>query len=248
MTHKWAGWGDFRERVAEWRRLGVKEFANGAVLVGHVRHAPLAYLFGLHAPLSEDDLRVADAAAGRLIPEAMREFYRCTNGAHLFSNIISIGGLVETLTRDPNAPPQPIDLRCGNAVERPPGLPHEAFVIGGLIGHSVVGQVVMSPNGVVRLVHPRDGTDIAAEWPSLGDFLASEFGRLAALHDDDGVFLGEWFDRLPSSAVRWDTPRQRVGVLDNLWRLRRLASRIVDGMDVTLGSLARAAARAMRKP
>jgi hypothetical protein len=179
---------------------------NGGVLLCHKPFdAPMAYLHRIYPALSPEQLRALERDLGRTVPESYCDFL-CSvgNGARLFE--ISLYGCVGNLRRDPTDPlGQPISLEYGNAFERPDGLDEETFAIGGMVGWSSSGTLVMEPTGEVLLVHHRDGRDIAARWPSLDAMLEDEIARCSHLYDRSGRLLVRATETMHPAGRKWET-------------------------------------------
>ncbi len=127
---------------------------------------------------------------------------------------ISLYGVIDMIDRTGGgALGQPIMLDYGNLVERPPHLDDSDMVIGSIVGWSSTGDFVMRHDGSVRLVHPRDGSDVADEWPSLEAMLRAELGRIAALHDADGHELCTSTELMHPNGRRWETKIEPVSTL-----------------------------------
>lgn len=191
----------------KWARLESREFDNGnAEYCRRERRESweVANLFQFYRGLEPDEIRRAEATFGLRVPEALRDFYRSTNGADFFG-VLSISGFVEGLTRDPTpGMGQPGSLEYGNTVlGRPAGLRDNDFVLGSIIGWSLVAPVV-TDGAMVRLVHPTDESRAPVLWPSFEKFLFGEFDRLAAFHDEDAQFTGQKSDLFPAAASGWD--------------------------------------------
>jgi hypothetical protein len=207
--------------MRRWKHLGGVDDSSGYAELARrtdvSQDIALGCLFYLYRGLDDEDFAEAVPRLGFAVPDRLRPFYRATNGARIF-DMIGINGMLRWPRFRVAGFSQPISLTYGNVHGRPPGLADDDFVIGGLIGYSIVGQLVAGFEGGVRLVHPADGTDVATAWPTFEDFLFGEFDRLAALHDDDGNFVGQWSDRLPPTAAHWDSPPKKVGLIDRLVR------------------------------
>jgi len=118
---------------------------------------------------------------------------------------LCLNGVIEQIDRSGTGIGQPIDLRYGNAIERPANLDESDMVIGDIVGWSSRGSFVMRRDGAIRLIHPLDGDDVAAEWPSLEAMLRAELTRLAALHNAEGRELCTRTDLMHPNGRRWET-------------------------------------------
>lgn len=184
------------------------KWLSGGVRIGHTPHvARLAYLHTIYAPASEVDLQAAAQALGRRMPEDYQRFLVMANGVRLFGGALDLGGVVGQVDRRPESIGQAISLRYGNVVERPEGLSADDFAIGGIVGQSTAGVLIMDAAGRVRLVHGRDGSDVAADWLSLDAMLESEIERLSQLFDSEGRRRVEASEQLPPGARHWEAPR-----------------------------------------
>jgi hypothetical protein len=181
-------------------------FVGAGVLICHTPHvAPLAYLHRIYPRLHAEDLVDLEAQLGTNIPESFANFLtRVGNGARFFN--ISIDGLVGQLRRDPaDKLGQPISLDYGNIYERPPGLAEDTLAIGGMVGWSSRGCLVMQPGGEVLLVHPSDGRDVVARWDSLDAMLRDEIARQYEFHDRSGRRLVSHTEAMHPAGRRWET-------------------------------------------
>ena len=179
---------------------------NGGVLLCHKPfEAPMAYLHRIYPALSPQQLRALEHHLGRKAPRSYSEFL-CSvgNGARLFE--ISLYGFVGQFLRDSTDPlGQPISLDYGNAFERPDGLDEDTFAIGGMVGWSSSGTLLMEPNGQVLLVHHRNGRDIAARWPGLDEMLEEEIARCSRLYDRAGRLLASATETMHPAGRKWET-------------------------------------------
>lgn len=189
------------------------ELVGGGVLIGHTPDvAPLAYLHRLYPVLSRGDLVGLADSVGRPVPPDYATFLcDAGNGARLFA--LHLYGYVGQLRRDASDPlGQPVSLSYGNVVERPSGLDDETLAIGGMVGWSARGCLVMTAARAVLLVHPIDGRDVAASWPSLDAMLEDEIARCSALYYRDGRCLVSSTEVMHPGGRKWETsvePRQR---------------------------------------
>jgi hypothetical protein len=179
---------------------------NGGVLLGHKPfEAPMAYLHRIYPCLTTQQLRTIERDLGRKVPKSYGNFL-CSvgNGARLFE--ISLYGSVGQLRRDLTDPlGQPISLNYGNAIERPDGLDEDTFAIGGMVGWSSSGTLVMEPTGEVLLVHHRDGREIAARWRGLNEMLEEEIARCSPLYDRTGRLLASATETMHPAGRKWET-------------------------------------------
>jgi hypothetical protein len=199
-------WEEFVTRLERWQGARDHTFGRGGRCIGNTPwKGPQAFLHELYEPLDEAGIAAIEARVNARVEQQLRGFYLNANGAHLF-HTISMHGLIGLIDRTlKGGIRQPISVDYGNHDERPRGLVSGDYVFGGIIGETVVGQLLMNAaGGGVRLVHPIDGTDVALTWPSFEDFLFAELDRLTLLHNDKGEFTGGKYDRLPPEAARWE--------------------------------------------
>jgi hypothetical protein len=201
----WPRWEEFVLRLERWQPRGGYEFGRGGRCIGHIPWVGSeAYLHTLFEPLSAAQIEKLETQVDARLTPQIKGFYLNTNGVDLF-HIVSMSGLIGQIDRQmKGGVRQPISVRYGSVHEGPKGLATGDFVFGGLIGYSVVGELVISPKGDVRVVRQRDATDVADTWPTFDDFLFAELDRLSLLHTAEGKFLGEKADRLPPLARRWE--------------------------------------------
>lgn len=178
---------------------------DGVLLCHKPFEAPMAYLHRIYPNLSLQQLRTLERDLGRKVPKSYGDFLCLVgNGARLFE--ISLYGFVDQLRRDRTDPlGQPISLNYGNAIERPHGLAEDTFAIGGMVGWSSRGTLVMEPTGEVLLVHHRDGRDIAARWRGLNEMLEEEIARCSPLYDRTGRLLASATETMHPAGRKWET-------------------------------------------
>lgn len=179
--------------------------AGGAQLGRLGDEGQIAFLHTLYPPLSENLIATVEARLGCDLPASYRAFLsQVSNGARLF-NVISLYGLVEQIDRDPAHPlGQPISIDYGNSLEPVPGLGSGELCIGGMVGWSSHGRLILSPGGRVKLAHPDHG-EVAVEWPSLPEFLTSEIARLSGSHDRAGRPTVSWTEMMHPAGRVWET-------------------------------------------
>lgn len=201
----WPRWNEFLERLDKWRPCGVEEFGRDGLCIGRTPwEGPHGFLHEIYESLDEAQVQQLEASYEVVFDQSLRGFYRNANGCSLFS-ILSIGGVVGLVDRLVlRGVRQPVSLDYGNTVERPQGLGATDFIFGGIVGETIVGQLVIGRNGEVRLVHPTRGNDAAVVWQSFDDFLFSEIDRLTEHHNLRGEFTGPPDHRLPPGARRWE--------------------------------------------
>lgn len=202
----WPRWDEFVLRLERWQPRGGYEFGRGGRCIGHIPWiGSQAYLHTLFEPLNESQVAKLETDVSAHLTPQIKGFYLNTNGVDLFH--ISIRGLIGMIDRTmKGGVRQPISIRYGSIHERPKNLAVGDFVFGGLVGETIVGQLVISPKGDVRVVHPLNGADVADTWPTFDDFIFAECDRLSLLHTAEGKFLGDDKDRLPPLARRWERP------------------------------------------
>jgi hypothetical protein len=197
-----------REQLIELLTKGVSakpEFIKGGLRLCHRPHvAPLAFLHKIFPVISANDVNYLEQQLGRPAPPAYVAFLtKVGNGAQLFG--MDLFGFVDRIDRSMDGRlGQPISLRYGNEVERPNELADSDFGIGGISGWSSRGTLVMGEAGDVRLVHPVDGRDVAATWPSLDDMIQSEIARLSKLYDRGGKSLSSFTENMHPGGRKWE--------------------------------------------
>jgi len=178
---------------------------DGVLLCHRPFEAPLAYLHRIYPSLSSEQFASLERDLDRRVPKNYCDFL-CTvgNGASLFG--MSLYGYVDQLRRDATDPlGQPISLGYGNTVERPSEMDAETFAIGGMVGWSSRGKLLMEPSGEVLLVHHRDGRDIAARWPSLDTMIEEEVARRSTLYDRTGRSVASATEAMHPGGRKWET-------------------------------------------
>lgn len=181
-------------------------FIDGGVVLCHTPFvAPQAYLHTIYPVLAPAQFEQVEGTIARTLPEDYHGFLRLVgNGARLYN--LSLYGLVGQLRRDATDPlGQPISLRYGNLVERPLGLQEDAVAIGGMVGWSSRGLLIMQPGGEVLLIHPLDSNDVAARWPDLDGMLHDEIARLSGLYDSKGRLTASVTETMHPAGRRWET-------------------------------------------
>jgi len=180
-------------------------FGDGVVLCHTPFVAPLAYLHRIYPVLSPGELASLQSNLGRKIPVSYSDFL-CSvgNGANLYE--LSLYGFVSQARRSASDPlGQAHSLRYGNVIERPEGIKEDTFAIGGIVGWSSRGTLVMEPGGGVLLVHAYDGRDIAARWSCLDAMLEEEIARLSPLYDRTGRLLASATEVMHPAGRKWET-------------------------------------------
>ncbi len=186
--------------------LTAPTYVGGGVILCHTPSvAPLAYLHRIYPVLLPEQIAQLEVEIGQAPPRDYRAFLTSVgNGASLYN--LSLYGFVHGLVRDAADPlGQPISLRYGNIIERPHGLHEDAIAIGGMVGWSSRGLLVMEPGGEVLLVHPHDGSDVAVRWPDLDGMLQDEMARLSSLHDPQGRLTSTFTAMMHPAGRKWET-------------------------------------------
>ncbi|MBY0566944.1 MAG: SMI1/KNR4 family protein [Hyphomonadaceae bacterium] len=158
------------------------------------------YLFWTYAPLSVQDIAAAEMELGLSIPAPLRSFYSYSNGARLLG-CICIDGVPAQRTRSLDSP-QPVDLLLSNILR-----PNGAFVFGSMTGWSASVKLGMWPNGQVFPVNEQTLEAIGSGWQTFDAFVFGEMSRLAALHDERGLFTGTYAQCLPTDATHLEVER-----------------------------------------
>ena len=193
---------EIEENLLRWESLGSKKVPNGAYVVGHIPDLGIeAYLHTLYPPLNDEDIRSLEAIIERPLPQDLKDFYKCSNGIHMFSGSLSFSGLRGHYSRtfDQNAfdnARQPFNLADSNIFERPRGS-KESFVYFGFY-HWDGSQLAMCPESPeVYLCAPRS-SQILLTWPTFDEMLTSEVKRLALLFGKNGKEIDEDVPTIPT--------------------------------------------------
>jgi len=169
--------------IAAAESFGARTTASGVRLVGHVPHvATEAYLHVVFPPLDELRIAALEDAIGLPIPDSYRRFLRLANGLDLFSSSLGIYGYRTSNERTGDAARQPFSVVIPNTVERPPGIPNRAIVIGGYGKDG--SQIYVADSAVFRC--DRENGASLNWWPDLFAMLVSEASRLATHFDASG--------------------------------------------------------------
>jgi hypothetical protein len=184
------------EVVLDAERLGSRRLSNGVHLVGHVPHvAPEAYYHVVYPPLADAHIATIEQQIQRRLPSELKDFYKRSNGMHLFAYAMAIDGLRRGNVRTGDGAWQPFGMDVPNVKERPKDA-GGSFVFFG--GYEWDGSTLgMSPDSpVVHRCAPQSARFIN-EWPSFGEMLVGEVRRLSALFDESGRKINEDTPTIP---------------------------------------------------
>ena len=99
-----------------------------------------------YRPLEIGYVSALQQSLRRPVPAAFAQFLSCADGARLYRGGLRVFGY--PVYRDTAG--QPIDLRFGNVVERPIGMPESAFVIGSYaVSYAANAYLYLLPDGCV---------------------------------------------------------------------------------------------------
>lgn len=173
-----AAWTHVLQIITRAEGMGVLTTPGGARAIGHIPLiGPTAYLHILYPPLGPDGLAAVEAEVCRPLPEQYRELLMRTNGLNLFRASLSVYGLRTRYGRN-SGERQPFSADLANTLERPPGLPDRAVVVGSYQRDG--SQVFVDENGAARC--DRGSGAVLNRWASLAEWLALEAERMAAAH------------------------------------------------------------------
>jgi hypothetical protein len=161
--------------------------------------APLAYLHIIFKPAPEDVL--ADAARRLRMPRPLIEFLAAQNGAILFSDALSVGGVHrvgQLLDREDPFLCQPYNTELSNR-NWPPYDPERFLAIG---SYSFDGSTVCIDRRDQRIYLFERGDETLlptplCSWQDLDQWITSEITRLSVLFDRRGKALVKEFQTLP---------------------------------------------------
>lgn len=186
-------------RIDRWEHLGVHRDKRGSRLVGHTpRDFPDAYLHTVVAPLKASDWK----SYGVELPPHLKEVYSECNGLHLFGTSLCVYGIRSHFRRDASAAFEPFDLLRHSEESRTVHHP--------LKGNHADERVFFAGydwDNSHAYTLPDDGTvyfceagsaEATVKWPSVMDYLLSEYDRIAKLYDEEGYPIDEMAPTTPS--------------------------------------------------
>lgn len=162
------------------------EYLDGGCRILHTPSvAPQAYFHRFYPALDLVDLEDLGAYYGRAVPSSFLGFLQQANGARLFGRLLHINGHLVQNVRSSSGLGQPISLRYGNIVERPPYLNVDDFVIGGYVYGEIILPLGCNSFGEVSVFAGPDDGNILHSWKSFECFLSSEIERLVNIYSGD---------------------------------------------------------------
>lgn len=173
--------------VMAWPGVQIEE--NGEViLAGKIPDTmPQQYCWELFKPL--DDAEISQLAEGyrNAFPEALKAFYRMTNGAFLFGRHISIYGMPLWSANYK----QPVALAFADG-HRTKGCPKERLFFAAYNTESET-QVFFDTSEASGAVYAaRYGSnDVIAQWPSMADWFVSEYEKYAEKYEQGEYVIEE---------------------------------------------------------
>lgn len=167
----------------------------------HLTHVPslgkYAYLNILHDAIDgEVQTRIIDRLR---LPFELREFYRSYNGAHLFSDNMSIYGFfpAEYLYERQNwRKSYPYNIENINAEFMSDWISSDIIVIGSY-GLDRSEVFVEKSTGLVHCSVGKNLNRLRASWPSFQAWVEQEIARLSECFDENGIMLVEQEETLP---------------------------------------------------
>lgn len=176
---------DLMEVILRAESLGSRTLSNRVRLIGHVPHeGPEGYLHEVFPALDDAQIALVEQDVGRPLPDELKEFYRHTNGLHLFSGALSIDGLRHSYVRMGDESRQPFSITTPNVRERPRDA-DDSFVFFGGYGFDA-SPLGMFPDSPVVYRCKRWTAVPINEWRSFEEMLISEVHRLDGLFDEKG--------------------------------------------------------------
>ena len=177
----------------------IRVMENGARLLVHTPHvAPRAYLHSIFPPLSSIEIFDLDVSVGEVLSEDYRTLLSESNGLELFSNALSIYGLVTENRRSVDAVlKQPFDIVSPNVDEYPRFAAEGHCIIGSFkTDGSLILTDILTPS-IVRV--DRDAYEELNRWECLRNFLTSEYRRMSKLFDTKGH---RYSTEVPTAPIR----------------------------------------------
>jgi hypothetical protein len=157
----------------------------------------LAYLNIIFDP-SDLDIQL-DIIDPLVLPNEIRLFYKVYNGAHLFSDLLSIYGFlpkVYKLERDDRRKTLPYNIIDINKEYIDDLLTSEIFIFGSY-GFDRSELFIERATGRIYCSVGDDINKFRATWPSFETWLVEEIGRLSDCFDKNGNRLVEFEETLP---------------------------------------------------
>lgn len=181
--------------IRSYERLGKKMLKNGAVKFGKAPHlGSQAFIHELLPPCTPKQIATIEAKIGISLPESYRDLLLQHNGFDLYRETLSIYGYKDW---DKQTEGQPYDVLTPNTYERPEWLPATSIIIG---TYNWDGSfIVIDAKGRITVHDPDDGSRLAS-WASLDKYLVYEAKRLPKFFDEEGRFIVEDVNTVPSNS------------------------------------------------
>lgn len=159
---------------------------NGSVLLKNVPMvAPMAYFHYIFSPMSEKQVDSLETVMAYPIPEEIRLFFLEMNGLKIFCGTLYINGVRTNSARTAEANnQQPFDIVLPNSLAHGYHVPNTIYLGGYKCDGSIVGYNIEDGSIHRQLKTNKEKLNV---WPSLPAFLDSEFFRLQALFDQNGL-------------------------------------------------------------
>lgn len=147
---------------------------NGAVVLADPIPGtkPAGYCYEMFAPLKDEEIEALAAGYRCRFPQALKDFYRLSNGLFLFGRHISVHGVPEWGAKYK----QPVSLVFSDG-HRPDNCPDSRLFFATYQGNPQIQMFFDTddPDGNMPVYAAKDGSsEIIRQWPSFAEWLISE--------------------------------------------------------------------------
>lgn len=170
-------------------RKDVQVEENGEViLTGKIADTmPQQYCWELFKPLSDAEISQLSEGYRNAFPEALKDFYRMTNGAFLFGRHISIYGMPLWSANYK----QPMALAFADG-HRTKGCPKERLFFASYNTEPETQLFFDTSEASGAVYAARYGSnDVIAQWPSMADWFVSEYEKIAGKYEQGEYVIEE---------------------------------------------------------
>jgi SMI1 / KNR4 family (SUKH-1) len=177
----------FRDILFKHAHLGVKEFPDGSIAIGHVPHvAELAYFHRLFWPLAEPEIEALQDELEYDFPQSLKSFFLIHNGLGAFSEELNFYGQRRNWQRRDMeaAAQQPFSIQSSNIDRIPVTAAPNSLVIGS-IGPDR-SPITINKNGQAFIWPTQESPEPSKTYPDIFELIRAEAERLALTFDENG--------------------------------------------------------------